>query len=97
MRFNAQRSRVIIVVVQVGAVKIQVAAVVQALTKKETQDETQFTTKIRGKLVWVPVISFCKIFIPTSAFDAIYDTSVNPVHNAPCLFVMRPGVQAEQA
>jgi hypothetical protein len=33
------------VVVQVGAVKIYVAAAVQALRKKETQDETQFTTK----------------------------------------------------
>jgi predicted oxidoreductase (fatty acid repression mutant protein) len=55
--FNTQSSRVIIVVVQVGAVKIYVAAV-QALRKKETQDETQFTTKIGGKLVWVPVISF---------------------------------------
>jgi hypothetical protein len=45
---NAQGSRVIIVVVQVGAVKIYVAAV-QALRKKETQDETRFTTKIGGK------------------------------------------------
>ncbi len=47
--FNAQGSRVIIVVIQVGAVKIYVAAVQQALKKKETQDETQFTTKIGGK------------------------------------------------
>jgi hypothetical protein len=39
--FNAQGSRVILVVVQVGAVKIYVAAV-QALRKNETQDETQF-------------------------------------------------------
>jgi hypothetical protein len=46
--FNAQGSRVIIVVVQVGAVKIYVAAV-QALRKKETLDETQFTTKIGVK------------------------------------------------
>jgi hypothetical protein len=44
----AQGSRVIIVVVQVGAVKIYLT-VVQALRKKETQDETQFTTKIGGK------------------------------------------------
>jgi len=43
-----QCSRVIIVVVQVGAVKLYVAAV-QALKKKETQNETQFTTKIGGK------------------------------------------------
>jgi hypothetical protein len=44
---NAQGSRVIIVV-QVGAVKTYVARV-QALLKKETQDETQFTMKIGGK------------------------------------------------
>ncbi len=46
--FNAQGSRVIIVVVQVGAVKISVAAV-EALRKKKRQDEIQFTTKIGGK------------------------------------------------
>jgi len=45
---NAQGSRVIIVVVHVGAVKLYVAAV-QALREKETQDEFQFTTKIGGK------------------------------------------------
>ncbi len=42
--FNAQGSKVIIVIVKVG-VKIYVAGV-QALMKKETQDETQFTTKL---------------------------------------------------
>jgi glutamate mutase epsilon subunit len=42
---NAQGSRVIIVVGQVGAVKIYVAAV-EALSKNERQDETQFTTDI---------------------------------------------------
>jgi hypothetical protein len=47
--FNAQGSRVIIVVVQVGTVKIYVAAV-EALKKKERHDETQFTTKFGGKL-----------------------------------------------
>jgi hypothetical protein len=46
--FNAQGSRVIIVVVQVGAVKTYVAAV-KALREKERGDETQFTTKIGGK------------------------------------------------
>jgi hypothetical protein len=46
--FNAQGSRVIIVDVQVGAVKIYVAAV-KALREKERGDETQFTTKIGGK------------------------------------------------
>jgi hypothetical protein len=43
--FNAQDSRVIIVVVQVGAY----VAVVEALGKKERGDETQFTPKIGGK------------------------------------------------
>jgi hypothetical protein len=46
--FNAQDSRVIIIVVQVGAVKIYVVAV-QALGRNETQDETQFTTKMGEK------------------------------------------------
>jgi hypothetical protein len=46
--FNAQGSRVTIVVVQVGAVKIYVIAA-KALKKKERQDDTQFTTKIGGK------------------------------------------------
>jgi hypothetical protein len=38
-------SILITVVVQLGAVKISVAAL-EALRKKERQDETQFTTKI---------------------------------------------------
>jgi hypothetical protein len=38
----------IIVVVRVGAVKIYVSAV-EALWKKERQDETQFTNQIGGK------------------------------------------------
>jgi len=46
--FNAQGSRVIIVVLEVGAVKIYVAAV-DCLMKKERGDETQLTTKIGGK------------------------------------------------
>jgi len=45
---NAQGLKVIIVVVQVGVLKIYVAAV-QVLRKKESQHETQFTTKIGGK------------------------------------------------
>jgi len=40
--------KVIIVVVQVRAVKIYVAAL-EALRKKERGDETQFTTEISGK------------------------------------------------
>jgi len=46
--FNAQGSRVIIIIVQVGSVKIYVTAV-EALMKKERQGETQFTTEIGGK------------------------------------------------
>jgi hypothetical protein len=53
LAFNAQRSRVIIVVVQVGAVKIYVAAA-ERLEKKERQDETHSTTKIRGKTSLYP-------------------------------------------
>jgi len=47
--FNAQGSRVIIVVVRVGAVKIYVTPV-EALRKNERQDETQFTNQIDGFL-----------------------------------------------
>jgi hypothetical protein len=42
--FNAQGSRLIIVALQVGAVKVY-AATVEALKKKERQGETEFTTK----------------------------------------------------
>jgi len=45
---------------------------VEGRRKKERQDETQFTIKIGGKLVSVPVISFCKIFIPSYVFDALF-------------------------
>ncbi len=44
----------IIVIVQLGAVKIYVAAV-EVLRKKERQDETEFTTKIDGFLSSIPV------------------------------------------
>jgi hypothetical protein len=56
--FIAQGSRVIIVVVQVGAVKISVAAV-KALRENERGDETHSSPpKLVEKLVWVAVISF---------------------------------------
>jgi hypothetical protein len=45
---KAEGARVIIVVLQVGAVKIY-TAVVEAVRKNEREDETQFTTKIGGK------------------------------------------------
>jgi len=63
--------RVIIIVVRAGAVKIYVAAV-QAPRKMETQDETQFTTKIGGKLSLSPsYFLFKKKFIPSYAFDGL--------------------------
>jgi hypothetical protein len=46
--FNAQGSRVIIVVVHVAAEQCRRSG------KKETQDETQITTKIGGKTSLVP-------------------------------------------
>ncbi len=46
--FNAQGSKLIIVVVQVKAVKMYVTAV-KALRKNKRGDETQVTTKIGGK------------------------------------------------
>jgi len=67
--FNAQCSRVTIVLVQVGVVKLHVAAV-EALRKNERYDETQFTTKIGGKTSLGPIILLSKIFIPSCAFDA---------------------------
>jgi hypothetical protein len=50
---------VIIVVVQVGAVKIYVAAL-EAFRKTERGDETQLSPKLVENLVWVPVILFLK-------------------------------------
>jgi hypothetical protein len=70
--FNAQGSRLIIVVVQVGAVKIYVAAV-EAGRSGKIKDRMKLCLppKLVEKLVWVPIISRCKIFIPSSAFDAL--------------------------
>jgi len=50
---NARGLRLIIVVVQLGVVKIYVGAT-EALMKKERQDETQFTTKVDGFLSVIP-------------------------------------------
>jgi hypothetical protein len=50
--FDTQGSRLIIVVVQLGAVKIYVAAV-DGLRRKERQNETQFTTKIDGLVSFI--------------------------------------------
>jgi hypothetical protein len=51
--FNARGSRLMIVVVQLEAEKIYVAAA-EALRKKERQDEPQFTTKTDGFLSFIP-------------------------------------------
>jgi hypothetical protein len=51
--FKAQGLRLIIVNVQLEAVKIYVAGV-EAQRKKERQNETQFTTKIDGILSFIP-------------------------------------------
>jgi len=51
--FNAQDSRLIIVIVQLRAVNLYVVAM-EALRKKETQDETKLTTKIDGFLSFIP-------------------------------------------
>jgi hypothetical protein len=58
---NAEGSRLIIVVVHLGAVKTYVAAV-EVLRKKERQDETQFTTKIDGFLSFIANVLFCRFF-----------------------------------
>jgi hypothetical protein len=53
--FNAQGSRLIIVVVQLGAVKIYVAAAVEALRgKRKDRMKLSFTTKIDGFLSFIP-------------------------------------------
>jgi len=63
--------RLIIVVVQVGAVNI--LAAVQAFRKKETRDETQFTTKFGGKTSLGPS------YFPFAAVK----TERNSAHNWP--------------
>ncbi len=50
---NAQGLRLIMVVVQLGAVKIYVATV-EAVKENEREEETQFTTKIDGFLSFIP-------------------------------------------
>jgi hypothetical protein len=53
------------VIVQLGAVKLYVAAV-EVLRVKERQDETQFTTKIDGFIEFHPPLNanvlFCRVF-----------------------------------
>jgi hypothetical protein len=70
--FSKQDSRVIIVSVQVGTLKIYVVAV-EALKEKERGDETEsLSPKLVEKLIWVPVISFCKISFPVTHLMPYY-------------------------
>jgi hypothetical protein len=72
LALNAQGSRLIIVNVVLGAVKIYVAGV-EALRKKERQNETQFTTKIDGFLSFIPpwmlMYSFAGFFESHPVYD----------------------------
>ncbi len=67
LAFNAQGSRLIMVVVQLRAVKTYVAAAVEALRKRERQDETQFPIKIDGFLSFIPPLNanvlFCRFLL----------------------------------
>ncbi len=58
-------------VVQVGAVKIYVAAVETFRQYEKDMMKLNLLPKLVEKLDWVPVISFCKIFIPSYTFDAL--------------------------
>ncbi len=49
--------------------KIYVVAA-EAFKKKKDRMKLSLLPKLLEKLVWAPVISFGKIFIPSSAFDA---------------------------
>ncbi len=72
LAFNARGSRLIIVIVQLGAGKIHVVAV-EALRKKERQNETKFTTKIDGFLSFIPhwmlMYSFAGFFESHPVYD----------------------------
>ncbi len=63
--FNAQGSRVIIVVVQVGAVKIYVGKMKEGM-------KLNSPPKLVEKLVWVPVISSSKISFPVKHLMPYY-------------------------
>jgi hypothetical protein len=67
------------VVVQVGAVKIYVAAV-KALRKEGMKLSSP--PKLVEKLVWVPVISFCRISFPVKHMMPYY---VETGHSRPLI------------
>jgi hypothetical protein len=66
-----QGSKVIIVVVQVGPVKIYVAGV-EALRKKNEGVKLSLPPKSVEQLASVPVISFCKISFPVKNLMPYY-------------------------
>jgi hypothetical protein len=57
--------------VQVGAVKIYVETV-EALMKKEARMKLSSSPKLLEKLIWVPVILFCKISFPVTHLIPYY-------------------------
>ncbi len=73
--FNAQASRVIILVVQVGEVENLCSTSGGAQEKGKTGWNSVYHWNCWKKLVWIPIISFCKIFIPSYAFDALLSRS----------------------
>jgi hypothetical protein len=70
-RFNAEGSRVIIAIVQVGAAEKYMYQQCRRSGKRKHWMKLSLPLKLVEKLLWVPVISFCKIFIPSSAFDGL--------------------------
>jgi hypothetical protein len=59
------------VVVQVRGVKIYVALVEAAQEKRKDRMKLNLSPKLVEKLVWVLIILFCKLFIPSYMFDAV--------------------------
>jgi hypothetical protein len=74
--FNEQGSRVIIVVAYVAAVK--------ALMKEGMK--LNLPPKLVEKLVWVQVISFCKISFPITRLMAYYAETGESRHLIPWLY-----------
>jgi hypothetical protein len=79
--FNAQGSRIIIIIVQVGAVEIYVAAVeAGAQEKRKDVVKLSLPPRLVEKLVWVLVILFCKISILSYSFGALYYAKIGRFH-----------------
>ncbi len=76
--FNAQASRAIIVAVQVGAVKIYVAAV-EVVRKKKRQGETQKTIKIDGFLSFFHPLLNANVHFCRFCFESCFES--HPVYD----------------